>query len=309
MLQFILRRLLGAIPVLLCITLVVFLLMFVIPGDPITALIDPRAAELNPDAVKLLRAKWGLDHPVHIRYWKFLCNAVRGDLGKSYRTNQQVLEAVLQRVPATLQLAAASVAWATLVGVSAGIISAVKQYSVIDFLFMLLALIGVSMPVFWLGLMLMYLVGVRWPLLPPSGYGTWQHLVLPSITLGSAMTALLARITRSAMLNVIRLEYITTARSKGLAERTVVYKHALRNALIPVVTVIGLQMAGLMGGAVITESVFGWPGVGRLTVDAIAWRDMPLVQGCVLFLACAFVVVSLMVDVVYALIDPRVRYD
>lgn len=306
---FIVRRLLSGIPILLGISLVIFILMFVIPGDPITALLDPRAAAINPEMLQVLREQWGLDDPVHVRYFKFLGNIMRGDLGRSYRTRMPVTEEVLARFPATGQLALYSMIWATLAGVGLGVLSSIKQYSAVDAACMVLALIGVSMPVFWLGLMLMYVVGVWWPILPPSGYGSISHMILPTVTLGAAMTGMLARMTRSSMLNVIRLEYVMTARAKGLSERVVIYKHALKNALMPVVTMAGLQLASLLGGAVITESVFGIPGVGRLTVDSISWRDMPTVQGCVLFLAAVFVVVNLSVDVLYGFLDPRVRYD
>ncbi len=309
MTAFILGRLLSAVPIFLAISLIIFVLMFVVPGDPITAMLDPRAASLNPEMLARMRAQWGLDDPIHIRYFRFLGNILQGDLGISYRTRLPVTEEILARFPATAQLAFYAMIWATGVGITLGVISAVKQYSILDTGSMVVALAGVSMPVFWLGLMLMYLVGVLWPILPPSGYGTWRHMVLPTITLGAAMTGLFARLTRSSMLSVTRLEYITTARAKGLSERMVIYKHALRNALMPVVTMAGLQLATLMGGAVITESVFAIPGVGRLTIDSISWRDMPTVQGCVLFLAVAFVMVNLTVDVLYAFIDPRVRYD
>ncbi|MCL4424286.1 MAG: ABC transporter permease [Firmicutes bacterium] len=292
------------------ISLVIFLVMNVMPGDPLAILVDPKLGNLDPKAVELMRAKWGLDQPLYVQYLTFLKNALHGDLGYSYRFDQSVTWVVLERFPATIELALAAWIIATLLGTTAGVSAAVRHQTWFDTGSMLVALIGVSMPVFWLGLMLMYVLAVRLHLLPPSGYegGDLRYLVMPALTLGLASAAVVARVTRSAMLNVIRNEYITTARSKGLSERVVIYRHALRNAMIPVTTIMGIQVGSLLSGAVVTETVFSWPGLGRLVIDSIMFRDLPVVQGCVLLFAVIFVLSNLVVDVFYAYLDPRIRY-
>jgi peptide/nickel transport system permease protein len=296
------------VPMLIGITLITFILMQIIPGDPLELMVDPKNPEMDPITISIIKAKWGLDQPVHIQYLRFLGNAVRGDLGYSYRFNRPVTVTVLERVPATVQLTAAAMLLAIVMGVSLGTISAVKHRTYLDSGTMVFALVGVSAPVFWKGLMFMYLFGVKWRLLPPSGYGGWRYLILPAVAMGLGSAAVLARLTRSSLLNVIRSEYINTARSKGLSERLVIIRHALRNALIPVVTMMGAQTGAMLAGAVVTETVFGWPGVGRLLVDSISTRDMPVMQGCVIFIAIMFVAVNLVVDILYAVIDPRIRY-
>lgn len=310
-LTYVLRRILLTIPVLLGITLITFSLMQMVPGDPVNFLMDSREAIAHPDAVKRIRKQWGLDRPVPVQYLYFLGNAVQGDLGTSFRTNRPVASMLMQRFPATVRLAVASLILATVFGVGVGIISAIKRNSIFDTGSMIFALLGVSTPVFWLGLLLMLYVGVHLRWLPPSGYGRgqWHYLILPAITLGTAITGLIARTTRSAMLNVIRQDYITTARAKGISNARVTYKHALRNALIPVITVVGVQAGNVLSGAVVTETVFNWPGIGRLLVDSISQRDLPMAQGCVLFIALVFVLVNLFVDLIYGFIDPRIRYN
>jgi peptide/nickel transport system permease protein len=307
---YILRRLASVIPILLGISLVVFVVMNVMPGDPLAILVDPKLGNLDPQVVELMRAKWGLDRPLHIQYLTFLKNALRGDLGYSWRFNQDVTKVVLERMPATAELAFAAWVVASLVGSVAGIAAAVRHQTLFDSGSMVLALIGVSMPVFWLGLMLMYVFAVVLRVLPPSGYegGDLRYLAMPALTLGLASAAVIARITRSAMLNVIRSEYIMTARSKGLSERVVIYRHALRNAMIPVTTIMGIQIGSLLSGAVVTETVFSWPGLGRLAIDSIMFRDIPVVQGCVILFAVIFILCNLVVDVLYAYLDPRIRY-
>lgn len=308
MARYLARRLLGLVPVLLGITLVTFLLVQVIPGDPLQLFVDPKGQELDAATAAAIRAKWGLDRPPYVQYLRFVANAARGDLGYSYRFNRPVTITVLERMPATAVLAFTAVALAMMVGISLGVLSAVRHRSWVDAGSMVLALAGVSTPIFWMGLMLMYLFGVVWKVLPPSGYGSWRHLVMPAAALGLSSSGVLARLTRSSMLNVIRTEYITTARAKGLSERVVVYRHALKNALIPVVTMLGVQTGALLSGAVITETVFAWPGVGRLLVESIMHRDLPVMQGCVIIIAVVFVAANLLVDVVYAVVDPRIRY-
>jgi peptide/nickel transport system permease protein len=309
MARYLYKRLLLLIPVLLGITLLTFLVMKMIPGDPLQVLIDPKARELDPEVVAAIRAKWGLDDPLHIQYFKFLSRAVKGDFGFSYRFQRDVTITVLERIPATATLAFSALVLAMLIGVTLGIVSAVRHRSWVDVGSMMFALGGVSVPSFWLGLMLMYVFGVYTHILPPSGYGSWKNLVLPTITLGLSSSGVLARLTRSSMLNVMRTEYITTARAKGVSERVVIYRHAMRNAMIPVVTILGVQVGGLLSGAVVTESVFAWPGVGRLMLDSIMNRDLPVVQGCVAMIACIYVLSNLLVDLTYAVVDPRIRYS
>ncbi|MEW6523827.1 MAG: ABC transporter permease [Bacillota bacterium] len=313
MLRYLSKSLLFVLPTIIGVSFVIFSAVRLIPGDPAAAIAGEHA---TPALVAQIRKDMGLDQPLFTQYFRFMAGAVRGDLGRSPRTGLPVSEEILRRLPRTLTLATASLVLATVLGVLAGIVSASRPYSFFDNASMVAALVGVSMPVFWLGLMLMMLFAIlipRWlglgaPLLPPTGAGSWKHLVMPAVTLAANSMAIIARMTRSSMLEVIRLDYIRTARAKGLAERAVVYRHALKNALIPVITVLGLQFGTLMGGAVLTETVFAWPGLGRLLVDSISYRDYPMVQGVVLVVATGFILANLAVDVIYALIDPRIRY-
>lgn len=308
--RFIAKRLLLAVPVFIGVTLVTFALMHIVPGDPVALQMEEKMASVDPVAARIIRAKWGLDDPVPIQYLKFLRNAAQGDLGISYRTDRAVLTSILERVPATAKLAAAALALAVLIGVSMGITAALRQNTAVDSASIVLATMGVSIPNFWLGLLLIYLLAVQWRWLPPSGYGpAYPYLIMPAITLGTGLSAVIARLTRSSMLDVIRADYIRTARAKGLAGRRVLLAHALRNAAIPIVTVIGVQLSGLLSGAVITERVFSWPGVGRLLVDSIAVRDLPMVQGCVLLIATVFIGLNLLVDLSYVVLDPRIKYE
>jgi len=261
----------------------------------------------SPADQQALRQQLGLDRPLYIQYWRYLSGAMRGDLGRSVRSNRPVVNEIAWRLPNTLRLAVVAMLLAASGGGLVGIISAVRRNTVWDHATMLAALAGLSMPSFWLGLMLMIIFAVRLEWLPVAGYEGWQYVILPGITLAAGPAAVLARLTRSSMLEVLNQDFVRTARAKGLREQTVVVKHALKNSLIPVVTVLGLQFGHLMGGAVITESVFAWPGVGRLVVDAILARDFPVVQGTVLVIALGFVLVNLIVDVLYAYLDPRIR--
>jgi len=307
---FIARRLLLAVPVFVGVTVVTFALMQIVPGDPVALLMEEKMATIDPAAARIIRAKWGLDDPVPIQYLKFLRNAVRGDLGISYRTDRDVTTSILERVPATAKLAAAALVLAILIGVSMGIVAALRQNTFFDSASIMLATVGVSIPNFWLGLLLIYLLAVEWRWLPPSGYGPpYPYLIMPAVTLGTGLSAVIARLTRSSMLEVIRQDYVRTARAKGLPDRRVIMTHALRNAAIPIVTVVGVQMSGLLSGAVITERVFSWPGVGRLLLDSISVRDLPMVQGCVLLIATVFIGLNLLVDLSYAVLDPRIKYE
>jgi len=309
LLRFIVRRVLLAVPVFVGVTLVTFVLMHIVPGDAVALLMEEKMATVEPAAVQRFRARWGLDAPVSVQYLKFLGNAARGDLGISYRTDQDVLPSILERVPATAALAGAALCIAVLIGIPLGVLAALRQNSALDSASIMVATIGVSIPNFWLGILLIYALAVRLRWLPPSGYGpAIPYLLMPALTLGVGLAAVVARLTRSSMLEVIRQDYIRTGRAKGLPERRVILVHALRNAAIPIVTVVGVQMSGLLSGAVITERVFSWPGAGRLLVDSISVRDLPMVQGCVLFIASVFILLNLLVDLSYAWLDPRIRY-
>jgi peptide/nickel transport system permease protein len=304
--QYIVRRLLLTIPVVFGVSLIVFSIIRLIPGDPARALAGVNA---TPEYIQQIRDRYGLDDPIHVQYGRFMKGLVTGDLGTSTFSRRPVTTEIGERFPRTLTLASISLLISTIVGVSAGIVSATRRNSLFDNVSMFVALVGVAAPVFWMALMLQLLFAVQLRWLPATGMGGIRHLILPAITLGMASAALMARITRSSMLDVLKQDFITTARAKGLAERVVVYKHALKNALIPVVTVLGLQFGILLGGAVLTETVFAWPGVGRLLVDAILRRDYPIVQGTVMLLAFLFVIINLVVDVIYAFLDPRIHYQ
>jgi peptide/nickel transport system permease protein len=306
MLGYIVKRLFLFIPTLLGVTFLVFLSVRLIPGDPATAIAGEFA---TPQLIETVRREYGLDRPLLVQYGIFLGNLAQGDLGNSTRTRRPVTSELQARIGNTLKLAIASLIVSVVIGVTAGIISATQRNTWFDYLSMLIALFGVSMPVFWLGLMLMLIFAVRLGWFPAVGTETWRHLVLPSITLGAASAAILARMTRATMLEVMGKNYVLAARAKGVPERLVVMRHALRNALIPVVTIMGLQFGTLLGGAVITETVFSWPGIGRFLVDSILARDYPSVQGTVLIIAVGFVLVNLFVDLLYGFLDPRIRYD
>lgn len=310
MIKYILKRVLSLIPVLIGATFIVFAIMHFTPGDP-AALLLPQDATVQQ--VETMRENLGLNEPFFVQYGNFLYSMIQGNLGASFRTGQPVWGIIASRLPATMQLAAASLGVAALIGVVAGIIAAVKQYTAWDGGAMATALLGVSMPNFWLGLMMILFFSVYWnntfgyTLFPASGYGSLRHIVMPAIVLGTAHASFITRITRSSMLEVLRQDFIRTARAKGLSERVVVFSHALRNALMPVVTIAGLRFGVLLGGSVVTERIFAWPGIGRLLIDAVRAQDYNVVQGIILTYAIIFSLVNLAVDLAYVLIDPRVR--
>ncbi|GAA5338087.1 ABC transporter permease [Thermus scotoductus] len=306
MVTYALRRLLIAIPTLFGVVLLVFLMVRLAPGDPAVLLAGEFA---TPETLEAIRARYGLDRPLPEQFLIYLEALLRGDLGESARSRRPVLEELQTYFPNTVELASAAILVALLTGIPLGILAALRPGSGLDLGVMILALIGVSMPVFWFGLLAILIFSVELGWFPVAGKGTLAHLVLPAITLGVNATALLARMTRGALLEVLSQDYIRTARAKGLAERVVIFKHALRNALIPVVTVAGLEFGSLLAGAVITETIFAWPGLGQLLVGSILARDYPVVQGAVLLVATTFILVNLLVDLLYAWIDPRVRYD
>jgi peptide/nickel transport system permease protein len=357
--RYIIRRLLLLVPVLIGISIVAFAMLRLIPGDPAQVMLGEHATQ---EAVAEIRSRLGLDQPIHMQYLHYIESILRLDLGRSIKTNRPVLQEIGQRLPATVELTLGAMFVACAVGLPAGILAAYRHNSGFDLATMFGAMLGTSMPIFWLGLMLAYIFGFRLKLLPPSARLTigvemktiaeaWglssgpvgpstthiisadeffsgfyvlrailtanftalvdvlSHLVLPSIALGSIPMAIIARMTRSSMLEVLGEDYIRTARAKGLKEQTVLLRHALKNAFLPIITVIGLQLGWLLGGAILTETIFSWPGLGRLTVDRILFRDYPVVQGSVLVIALIFVVVNLLVDISYAFLDPRIHYE
>jgi peptide/nickel transport system permease protein len=305
MLRYIIRRVLFLIPVLIGVAFCVFTLLYLTPGDPARMILGDMATE---NAIREFREKEGMNEPFLIQFGNYVYKAAtQGDIGRSYVTKRPVMNEIMQAFPATLKLAAFAIIVAIIIGIPCGILSAIKQYSIFDTATMIFAMIGLSMPVFWLGLLLILLFSVNLHWLPSSGFDTFRAMILPSVTLSAQSISMITRMTRSSMLEVIRADYIRTARSKGQKESVVTWVHALHNALIPVVTLCGLQFGHLLSGAILTESIFAVPGVGRLMVEAIKARDYPMVQGGVLFVAVTFSLVNLLVDLLYAYIDPRIK--
>ena len=331
--SYIIKRLLNILIMLFAVSIIVFLLVRLIPGDPARTMAGEHASK---EILEEMRKKWGLNKPLWEQYLIWLKYAMRGDFGRSILTHESILTEILERFPNTLELSLFAMLFASTIGITTGIISAVKRYTLFDYISMFLALFGVSMPIFWLGIMLVLLFSIKLNLLPTGGrlsvfysikpithlylidslitlnFGafldTLKHLILPSVALGTIPMAFIARITRSSMLNVISQDYIRTARAKGLTEKTVIMKHALRNALIPILTSAGTEFAMLMGGAVLTETIFSWPGLGTYIVQAVNARDYPAIQGAVIFVAFIVALVNLFVDILYAYIDPRIHY-
>lgn len=334
MFNYIIKRLLALIPILIGVAVIVFLIVHLIPGDPAQTMLGERASD---EALAKLREDMGLNDPLPVQFWRYVKDLLRGDLGRSIMSNNPVSQELSQRFPATLELSFFAICFAVFVGVPAGIFASINQNSWFDNLSMLIALMGVSMPIFWLGLMFIWLFAVELGWFPPSsriGVGlefipitnlyvidsiiqlnfaalkdVIHHLFLPAVALGTIPMAIIARMTRSSMLEVLKKDYIRTAYAKGLKRKMVIFKHALKNAMVPIITVVGLQFGVLLGGAVMTETIFSWPGLGKYLVDAIYARDFPIVQGGILFFAGVFVIVNLIVDLSYALVDPRIQYE
>lgn len=315
MTAYIVRRLLLLVPLLLAISLLTFLLINLAPGDPISSRFGLNLNRLEPERIEQIREELGLNDPLPVQYLRYLRNLLRGDLGRSLSTNQPVAQEILSRLPATIKLTLAAMLFVVLIAMPLGIVSAVRRGSLVDNLAMGVALLGVSMPSFWFGIMLMLLFSLKLSWFPSTGQGDGtpmgdlKALVLPALTLGVGLMGLVTRLTRSSMLEVLGQDYMRTAHAKGLSGTIVLLRHGLRNALIPVVTVLGLQFASLLGGAVIIETVFAWPGIGRLAVNAIWRRDYPVIMGTVLMFSLIFVITNLIVDVIYTIIDPRIRYS
>jgi ABC-type dipeptide/oligopeptide/nickel transport system permease component len=294
------------LPTLLGVLVVAFLLLYVAPGDPVMAMVGERADDAT---IARLRAELRLDDPLPVRFGHYVAGIAKGDLGKSYITNRPIRRDIIERFPKTLQLAGAAMLLATILGVTLGIFSARHPGGAIDRIGLAIAYLGISFPVYWVGLLLILLFAVTLHWLPPSGFGGLRYLVLPALALGMRSIAFLARMTRSAMLDALSADYVRTARAKGLPETIVIGRHALRNAMIPIITVLGLDFGAYLTGSILTETIFSWPGLGRYVVNAIARRDLPAIQGSVLFLSAVFVLVNLITDVAYAKADPRVTYS
>ena len=306
MTRYISARLLVTVPVVFGVTLAVFSMLFLIPGDPVKMMLSEFVT--NPEQIARMRAQLHLNEPFAVQYGRFVWNAAHGNLGDSIRDRRPVTTEIIEVAPSTMQLAIAALLLSSAVGMTLGIVAAVRQNSWMDLGSMLVALVGVSMPSFWLGLLLIFAFSLHLGWLPATGGGGLDHLPLPALALGLGAAAIIARLTRSSMLEVLRMEYMTTARAKGLASPGVVLRHGLKNALIPIITIFGLQFGQLLAGTVFIETVFGRPGIGRLLVGAILNKDFPLVQGVVLFVALGYVLINLAVDVIYAAVDPRIRY-
>jgi peptide/nickel transport system permease protein len=303
---YVLRRLWQSALTLVGVSVLVFVILRVLPGDPAKMLLPEGAPQ---SAVDELNRHLGLHEPLHVQYGLFLKSVFQGDFGQSFQYRAPALQVVTERLAATVQLALAAMLITVGVGVSLGIVAAVRRGTRYDYASTILAVLGQSLPNFWLGIMLILLFGVALRWLPTSGFESWRHLILPAVTLAAFPMALVARLTRSSMLEILGRDFIRTGRAKGLAERAVILRHALRNAAVPLLTVLGLQIGTLLGGAVITESVFAWPGMGKLVVDAIFFRDFPVVQTVLILSATIFVVINLLVDLLYTVIDPRIRYS
>jgi len=304
--RFLARRLVLTIPVLLGVATLVFSLIHLIPGDPAQAMLGEAAPQADVDE---LRHRLGLDRPLLEQYGVFLQGLAKGDLGTSLRTGQPVTAQIIERMPATIELAAAAMLVAIAFAIPLGIIAAVRRGTAVDHAAITLSLAGVSVPNFWLGPLLAIIFAVELGWLPVSGRGTWAHLVLPAVSLGAALAAILARMTRATMLEELREQYVQAARARGVSRLRAVLRHAFRNSLIPVVTLLGLQFGAVLTGAVITETIFAWPGIGRLLIQSIGFRDYPLVQGCILLIALTYVGVNLLTDMLYGVLDPRIRYE
>ncbi|UQZ90170.1 peptide ABC transporter permease [Deltaproteobacteria bacterium Smac51] len=304
----IIRRLLYTIPVVWGVVTVIFILMAVVPGDPARLMMGQRG---DPATIERIRHDLGLDLPMTQQYTKFIGELMRGDLGMSYRNNEKVASAIATRFAATMRLTIWAMCLAVAIGITAGILSAAKPNSIFDYSAMFLAVLGVSAPVFWVGLLLLLLFAYNLGWVPGIGFGdgSWRYLLLPAVALGVRPAALIARLTRSCMLEVLSQDYIRTARAKGVKETLVILKHALKNAMIPVVTIIGTQVSELLSGAVLTETIFAWPGVGRLAVEALINRDFPMIRGTVIVMAMTFLLANLLVDISYGFFDPRVKYE
>ncbi|WP_341990705.1 glutathione ABC transporter permease GsiC [Azorhizobium sp. AG788] len=305
MLDYLVKRLVGIIPVIFAISLVVFAFVHLLPGDPARLV---AGLDASPEDVAAVRSSLGLDGPLWQQYLHFVGNALQGDFGISLKTRRPVITEIGERLMPTVWLTVVAMIWATVFGLLIGVLSAVKRGRWQDYGGMIIAISGISFPSFWLGLLLINLFSVRLGWLPTGGYGTWQHFVMPAFTLGLGVAAVMARFTRSAFVEIAREDYVRTARAKGVPEKLVIWKHTLRNALVPVITMTGLQFGFLLGGSIVVETVFSWPGLGRLLVDSVSYRDYPVIQAEILLFSLEFILINLAVDVLYAFANPEIRY-
>lgn len=308
--RYIINRLLQMIPVLILVSIIIFLIMHALPGDPARLMLaGAEGGAVSPERIQELHKQMGLDDPLIVQYFRFVTNALKGDFGESIRLRTPVTELILNRFGATMALAFIGLGFSLLIGLSLGILAAIKQNSIFDTIGMGISYIGVSMPVYWLGLLLIFFFSFKLGWFSPAGGTGLKALILPGFTLGFSSAGIISRLTRSSLIEVLNEDYIRTARSKGLKEKNVITVHALKNAMIPVVTMVGLQFGLMLAGAVVTETVFSRPGLGRLIVQAILWKDYTLIQGSILFLAVVYLTVNLLVDISYAWLDPRIRYN
>ncbi|WP_102273693.1 glutathione ABC transporter permease GsiC [Cytobacillus massiliigabonensis] len=306
MFRYIVKRLVGIVPTLLIVSIFIFLFVHMIPGDPARLVAGPDASYQD---VELVRQELGLDKPLVSQYFNFISNLVQGDLGTSMKTKRPVFEEIAARFMPTFWLTVWSMAWAIIFGLLIGVISATKRNKWQDYTGMFSAVSGISLPSFWLGLMLIQLFSVKLGWFPTGGNDSWTGYILPSITLGAGVAAVIARFTRSSLMDILREDYIRTGRAKGLKENAVVWKHALKNAMIPVVTMTGLQFGFLLGGSIVVETVFSWPGLGRLLIDSVSFRDYPVIQAEMLLFALEFILINLIVDILYGVMNPQIRYE
>lgn len=305
--KYVIKRLLQAIPTIILVTIAVFLMLHLTPGDPAEVFLGDKRS--TPELLERVREDMGLNRPLYVQYLDYMGNALRGDLGRSLQTNIPVMERIKTGLPWTIELAVAAMIISSIMGIGLGMLAALKHNTIVDTVSMTLALVGISMPVYWSSLLLIILFAVNLKILPATGQGTLNALILPAFALALVSAGSLARIVRSSMLEVLNQDFVLTARSKGLAERVVIGKHVLRNALIPVVTILGLTFGNLLGGAVLTETIFARLGIGRMYVEAVLQKDFTLVQGTTLFIALTYVMINIVIDLIYVLIDPRIRYD
>lgn len=306
MLFYLIKRIISKIPILFGMTIIVFLILHLAPGDPVDMIVGPN---VTPEVYQNIRTQLGLDKPLIVQYFKFLANIFQGNLGESILQGRPVLEIIKERIPVTFTLGITILIISFGLAIPAGIIAAINRNTWKDYLCMSGALLGMSMPTFWFGLLLLYFFAYKLRLFPISGYGTWKHLVLPALAMGLTDAAITARMVRSSMLEVIRQDYIRTARSKGLARPVIIYQHALKNALIPIITLLGMKIGWVLGGSVFLEVIFSRPGIGRLMINAIFARDYPVVQGAMLVLTTSIILGNMLADLLYAVIDPRIRFD
>ena len=306
MLGYLVKRLAATLPVLLLVAVCVFAFVHTLPGDPARLV---AGADASPEDVTAVRESLGLDKPLPEQFVRYVARVLQGDFGISLKTRRSVLEEIGERLMPTVWLTFFAMTWSTLFGLMLGVISAVKRGEWQDYVGMIVAVSGISFPPFWLGLLLISIFSVHFGWFPTGGYGTWQHFVMPSFTLGVGVAAVMARFTRSAFIEISREDYVRTARAKGVPERSVIWHHSLRNALIPIITMVGLQFGFLLGGSIVVETVFSWPGVGRLLVDSVTYRDYPVIQALILLFSVQFILINLLVDVLYVFANPEIRYQ